>query len=194
MSIRDIMDIMVIPVLHQLVSTIISCIIDPNIFGHYKVPKIFLTGNFIRIRNYNESYYRIVHSEIKKKFHQGLRSDVKNWLEFSLITSWNERLPSPIRIKHFAYDLLKLGEPLIAMNSSYLMTVSIRDPHASVNVRQPSGSTITHIHDKNKGESIFKLVSKGMHIDQEGVVGTFYSTPKYTISNFEISKDTNNNN
>lgn len=62
------MGIAIIPVLKGLISDIVSTLIDTDIFGHYYITKIILTGSFLKQSKQNDVYNYLIISEIEKEF------------------------------------------------------------------------------------------------------------------------------
>jgi hypothetical protein len=63
-SIQELIEIGIIPVLKQSVSIIISCLLDK--FGYFELAKLFVTGGFLKIQEYNSIYDRMILAELEK--------------------------------------------------------------------------------------------------------------------------------
>jgi hypothetical protein len=57
-SIQEIIEIAIIPVLKKSVYTIVSCLL--NEFGYFETAWLFVTGSFLTIREYNSIYDMII--------------------------------------------------------------------------------------------------------------------------------------
>lgn len=72
-SIRQLIQIAIIPVIQCIVSDIIACLLNLDIFGHYDIALLIITGNCLSIKKFNEGYHRIVTQEISRTLKELIR-------------------------------------------------------------------------------------------------------------------------
>lgn len=120
-SLQQIMDLAVIPVLKGLISDIVSTLLDTDAFGYYYVTKMVLTGNFLSQKE-QSIFSHIILSEIEKEFKEQMRSRV---YEFQVITdlvtsSQKKSIVINSRVKRISfYDTFLRGELRIVANMTY---------------------------------------------------------------------------
>lgn len=101
--------------LKNLVSVIVSCLVDENIFGHYQVEKLFMTGSVLSIIEHNEMYHHIITTEIEKEFKQQIRETLYPTKLIMIVDTSIHRMVIlknllTKNIKSFCFDLLLKGD------------------------------------------------------------------------------------
>lgn len=110
-SSQQIMDIAVIPVLKKLISDIVSSLLDANIFGHYRIIDMVITGSFLRQKEENSINNQLITTEIEKEFKEQMRGRV---YEFKI----NMDTPSISNGTSF-YEIFLRGELRIVAHRMY---------------------------------------------------------------------------
>jgi hypothetical protein len=123
-SIQELMDIAITPVLKQSVSTIISCLLDD--FGYFEITKLFVTGSFLKIHDYNSIYDHIIITEMKKEFKRLIREKTyRTKLDLLIDTSGKQQKQSEtmtsLEYKHFCFDAFTKGDLRVVANTTYML-------------------------------------------------------------------------
>lgn len=123
-SLQDLLDIAIIPVLKQSVSEIISCIIDENVFGYFEIAKLFVTGNFLAIKEYSDMYASSIIAELEKEFKLLIsRYTYKTKYDLDIKTYRSTQKDSLVCFGHskpFCFDVLTKGELRTVASKTYL--------------------------------------------------------------------------
>lgn len=123
-SAQQVLQIAIIPVLQQLFLTIIICLTNNDIFGHYEIAKLFITGSFLQLNEYNDIYHYIVVTETRKICRQLIRENTyKTGLDICISTSTAKLNLPPVK-KGFCYDNFMRGELRIVSSSTYFAYLS----------------------------------------------------------------------
>lgn len=126
-TIRQLFDKAIIPVLKDIVSNIMSCLIDKAIFGEYEIAKLFVTGSCLPLKDYNTTYHHLVVSELLREFKYIIRlKSYKTKLEMVVQTCKQHQTALTISANNnhqaFCYHIFKKGELRIVSNATYNIT------------------------------------------------------------------------
>lgn len=127
-SIRQILQIAIIPVLQQILSTVIFSLTNKDIFGYYEIAELFITGRFLEMNNYCASYHQLIHMESKKICLQLIEKNTyRTKLDISISTTRgsdsNSNVAFDQEMKCFCYETFEKGEIRIVSSSTYFVCV-----------------------------------------------------------------------
>jgi hypothetical protein len=118
-SVKQLMDIAIVPVIKQLVSTLVSGLLDTNLFGHYDINTLFVTGGCFKTSEFNDIYHHLIVSEFRRELKRLLNS-IK--IEIEIHTS---RQHAPLSdkpgYKSFCYDIFSKGELCKVSPTTYFL-------------------------------------------------------------------------
>lgn len=126
-SIQQILQISIIPVLQQVLSTIVCSLVNNDIFGYYEIAKLFITGRFFELDNYCESYHYTITAEATKICQHLIRKNTyRTKLDICISTNKNSKIDSNVppgisKEKCFCYDIFLTGELRIVSSSTYFV-------------------------------------------------------------------------
>jgi hypothetical protein len=118
------MEIGIIPVLKQSVTTIISCLLDG--FGYFEIAKLIVTESFLKIREYNSIYDHMISQKWKKEFKRLIREKTyRTKFELLIDTSTKQlersKYTTNLGCKHFCYDTFTKGELRVVASTTYIL-------------------------------------------------------------------------
>jgi hypothetical protein len=113
------MDIAILPVLKESVSTVISCIMDVNAFGHHEIANIFVTGCFLKIQQYNDIYHYTITAEMEKEFKRLIREKTYK-TKFDLLIVTTNQEPKIVIGTPFCYDVFTKGELRVVASTTHI--------------------------------------------------------------------------
>lgn len=127
-SLQQIILIAIIPVLTQILSAIVSSLTNTDVFGHYEIAKLFITGSLFKIQDFNKSYHYIVVTEARKICRKLIRENTyRTKVDININTSREETMTARIPArpqKSFFYDMFLKGELRIVSSSEYMTDLS----------------------------------------------------------------------
>lgn len=116
-------------------SIVVSTLVDENIFGHYDIANLLVTGGLLKTKEYNSAYHYMVTSEIKKElkklileytYRTKLTLRIDTHQDMHSNTSNTSRNTSKIP---FCYHIFSEGNLRIVSSTSYSFTGEIKVPH-----------------------------------------------------------------
>lgn len=127
LTLRQLLDIGILPVLQNMVSIIISCLMDKNIFGHYDIVELFITGDILKTQEHNDAYHWFIISQMKKELASQIRENTYSTkFEISLQTSEQQKSTSTNGIgeRYFCYDTFLKGELRKVYSKTYYLNIN----------------------------------------------------------------------
>lgn len=117
---QQILKIAIVPVLQQVVSIIVCSLTNADIFGHYEIAKLFITGTAFELNNYCESYYHLLSTEAKKFCQRLIRKNTyRTKLDICIGTSRESNFSlHKLEEKCFCLDTFLKGELRIVSSST----------------------------------------------------------------------------
>jgi hypothetical protein len=105
-----------------------SCLLDG--FGYFEIAGLFVTGSFLRIRDYNIIYDHMIITEMKKEFTRLIREKTHR-TKFDLLVDTSSKLEerskytTNLGYKHFCYDTFSKGDPHVVANTTYILGTDV---------------------------------------------------------------------
>lgn len=122
-TIQELMDIAIIPVVKQTASAIISCLIDEGNFGHYEIKKLFITGTFVRVQKHNEVYDYSITMQLRQELAQLIKGKTHRtiiYISIKTCVNYKQLLQSTVtKHKSFCYDIFLKGELRLVASATY---------------------------------------------------------------------------
>lgn len=129
-SVEQLVTVGIIPVLRQLVSQIVPCFSNTDIFGYFRVTDLFITGSpFGSKYNDDTIFDYIVTMELRKGFKQLMEKCTDNTVLHIYNTTHhqtNESLQKPsysLERKPFCYDIFVKGDLRIVSSRTYSIVI-----------------------------------------------------------------------
>jgi hypothetical protein len=113
------------------VNTVVAAITNRDIFDHYHITKLFITGHFLRIKEYSKTYQYIIEKKLKNELAELLlHKSYKTTFDISVVTYRHQESKnvSPPKQKHFCHDRLMKGELRAVSSSTYLLRRGLQYP------------------------------------------------------------------
>jgi hypothetical protein len=128
-TIQELIEIGIMPVLRQSVLIIISCLLDE--FGYFEIAKLFVTGSFLNIKEHNGIYDHLIRNEMEKEFKRLIREKTYR-TKFDLLIGTSvehqeqSRAVTSLGYKHFCFDTFTKGELRVVASTTYMLSVEKR--------------------------------------------------------------------
>lgn len=126
-TIQQLLQIAVIPVLEGLLLTVISSLTNNDMFGFYEIARLFITGRFLELDNYCEYYNHMVTTQMNKLCQELIRKNTyRTKLDFCISTGRGASNVSICTVgkKCFCYDNFLKGELRAVSSSTYFCQLS----------------------------------------------------------------------
>lgn len=130
-TLQNLLENAIIPVLKQSVSKIVSCVMDEDAFGHFEVATLFITGNFLPIKQYNDIYNKVIITEMKNELDlKTSKYTYKTKFKLYIKTCSNTQtklqntLVGSEHIKPFCFDIFAIGELRKVASKTYFQCYS----------------------------------------------------------------------
>lgn len=131
-TIHELMDVAIIPVLKNIVNIIVASVINRDVLGYYDIARLFITGNLVRIKNYNKSYQHILETEICQELERVLLYKAYEIPFDVFITTYQQQEIAQIydstavfKRYHFCHEKLSKGELRTVSSSTHLLRRSV---------------------------------------------------------------------
>lgn len=119
---QELTEIAIIPLLKRVVNMIVASIINRDIFGHYDIAKLFVTGHFLRIKKYSQAHHYLIETEFRKALEDSLlHKSYKTAFDIAISTCQEQPPKFMLNQKHYCYDKLIRGELGTVSNSTYFL-------------------------------------------------------------------------